>query len=54
MQLLEKTAKLEYEIKALAGNRVKIQPKTSESYKTITKALTEKHKAFHKYKPKEE
>jgi hypothetical protein len=28
IQLLEQIAKLQYEIKALAGNRVKIQPKT--------------------------
>jgi hypothetical protein len=30
IQLLEQTAKEQYEIKALADNRVKLQPKTSE------------------------
>jgi hypothetical protein len=32
IQLLEQVVKLQYEIKILAGNQVKIQPKTSESY----------------------
>jgi hypothetical protein len=51
---LEEIAKLHYEIKALAGNQVKIRPKTSESYRTITKALAEKCTAFHTYRPKGE
>jgi hypothetical protein len=42
IQLLEQIAELQYEIKALAGNQVNILPKTSESYRTITKALAEK------------
>jgi hypothetical protein len=53
-QLLEQIAKLQYEIKALAANQIKIQPKTSKSYRQITKALAEKHMAFHTYKPKEQ
>jgi hypothetical protein len=54
IQLLEQIAYLQNEIKALAGNRVKIQPKTSETYRTITKSVAEKRTAFHTYKPKEE
>jgi hypothetical protein len=41
--LLEQIAKQQYEIKALADNQVKVQPKTYESYRTIIKALAEKH-----------
>jgi hypothetical protein len=44
VQLLEQIAKLQYEIKALTGNQVKVQTKTSESYRTITKPLAEKYK----------
>jgi hypothetical protein len=33
---------------------VKVQPKTSESYRTSIKALAEKHMEFHTYKLKEE
>jgi hypothetical protein len=39
--------------KALADNQVKAQPKTSESYRTIIKALAEKDTQFHTYKLKE-
>jgi HD superfamily phosphohydrolase len=39
---------------SLAQNQIKVQPKTSESYKTIIKALAEKRKEFHMYKIKEE
>jgi hypothetical protein len=53
MQLLEQTAKQQYEIKALADNQVKVQPKTSESYRTFTKNLSEKSTEFHIYKLKE-
>jgi hypothetical protein len=42
IQLLEQIAKQQYEIKALADNQVKIQPKTSQSYRTSTEALAEK------------
>jgi hypothetical protein len=51
-QLLERIAKLQYEIKASSGNQVKVKPKTSKSYRTITKTLAKKHMAFHTYKPK--
>jgi hypothetical protein len=35
IQLQEKIAKQKYGIKAQAHNEVKVQPKTSESYRTI-------------------
>jgi hypothetical protein len=54
IQLLEPIAKQEYEITALVDNQLKIQHKTSESYKTIIKALAEKRAEFHTYKLKEE
>jgi hypothetical protein len=54
IQLLEQIAKQQYEIKALADNQVKVQPKTSECYKTIIKALAEKNMQFHTYKLKDE
>jgi hypothetical protein len=50
MQRLEQIAKHQYENKALADNQVKVQPRTSESYRTITKGLAE----FHTCKLKEE
>jgi hypothetical protein len=53
-QLLEQIAKQQYEIKALTDNQVKVQPKTSESYRIIIKALTEKRTEFHTYKLREE
>jgi hypothetical protein len=43
IQLLEQIAKQQYEIIALADNEVKARLKTSESYRTIIKALAEKH-----------
>jgi hypothetical protein len=54
IQLLEQVAEQQYEIKALADNQVKVQPKTSESYRKIIKALAEKRTEFHTYKLKEE
>jgi hypothetical protein len=54
IQLLVQISKQQYEIKALADNQIKAQPKTSESYRTITKALVEKHAEFYTYKLKEE
>jgi DNA-binding protein H-NS len=42
IQLLEQIEKQQYEIKALADNQVKVQPKTSESYRVIIKALAKK------------
>jgi hypothetical protein len=53
MRLFEQIAKQQYEIKALVGNQVKVQPKASESYRTVTKALAEKCTEFHTYKLKE-
>jgi hypothetical protein len=54
IQLLEKIAKQQYEIKAVTNNQVKVQPKTAESYRIIIKALAEKRTEFHTYKLKEE
>jgi hypothetical protein len=54
IQLLEQMAVQPYEVKALAHNQVKVQPKISESYQTIIKALAEKRKQFRTYKLKEE
>jgi hypothetical protein len=51
---LRANGKQKHKIKALAGNEVKVQPKTSESYRTITKVFAEKHVEFHTYKLKEE
>jgi hypothetical protein len=42
IQLLEQIAKQQYEIKAVAGNQTKLQPKTFESYRTVIKALAKK------------
>jgi hypothetical protein len=52
IQLLEQIAQQQYEIKA--GNQVKVQTKTSESYRIIIKALAEKRTHFHTYKLKDE
>jgi hypothetical protein len=52
--LLDQIVKQSYEIKALAGNQVRIQPKTPDSYRAIIKALAEKNTAFHTYKLKYE
>jgi hypothetical protein len=54
IQLLEQIAKQQYEIKVLTDNQVKVQPKTSESYRTIIKALAEKRMEFHTYELKDE
>jgi hypothetical protein len=47
MQLLKHIAIQQYEVKTLADNRVKVQPKTSESYRIIIKALAEKNGISH-------
>ena len=41
-----------FELKVLRENQVKIQPKSPDVYRTIIKALTEKHTEFHTYQPK--
>jgi hypothetical protein len=51
LQLLEQVAPRNYETKTLADNKVKIQPTTSDSYRAIIKALTEKCTQYHTYKP---
>jgi hypothetical protein len=52
IQLLEQIAKQQYEVKVLADNQVNVQPKTSESYRTNTKALPGKCIEFNTYKLK--
>jgi hypothetical protein len=54
IQLLEQIVEEQYELKALQNNQVKLQPRNSDSYRTIVTALTEKLTEFHAYKPKEE
>jgi len=44
----------DFELKVLNGNQVKIQPKSTEIYTTIIKALAEKHTEFQMYRPKED
>jgi hypothetical protein len=51
-QPLEQIAKQQYELKALSNNQIKIQPKPSESYQTITQGLTEKRTEFHTHRLK--
>jgi len=40
------------ELKELNGNQVKIQPKSTEKYTTIIKAVAEKHTEFLTCQPK--
>jgi hypothetical protein len=54
IELLEQIAIQQNEIKALADNQVKVQPKTSNFHTTIIKALSEKRAEFHTYNLKEE
>jgi len=51
-ELLVGIAGDDFELKVLQGNQVKIQPKSSDKYTTIIKALTEKRTEFHTYQPK--
>jgi hypothetical protein len=53
-QLLEQTAREQYEVTALADNQINVQPKTSERYDTTVRAVAEKHIEFHNCKLKEE
>jgi hypothetical protein len=53
-QLLDQIVPQLYEIKALTQNQVKIQPKTSDSCRLITKALLDRKTQLHTYKHKEE
>jgi hypothetical protein len=46
IELLEQIAKQQYEIKSLVDNLFIFQPKSSDSYRTITKALAEKRGNF--------
>jgi hypothetical protein len=52
-QLLDQIVPQLYEIKALAQNQIKVQPKTPDSYRIITKALLDRNTQFHSFKPKE-
>jgi len=51
-KLLVGIAGVDFELKVLQGNQVKIQPKSSDNYSTIIKAFTEKHTEFYTYQPK--
>jgi hypothetical protein len=51
---LEQVAERQYETGALADGRVGVQPKTSESYRTIMEALAKRCTEFHTYKLEEE
>lgn len=53
-KLLEEIAKNQYDLKILHGDEVRIQPKTTEKYTTIVKALREKDTEFHTYKMKKD
>lgn len=54
IHLLDQVVKDNYEIKALNFNQVKIQPKTTEGYTMITKALIGKGTEFYTYQLKNE
>jgi hypothetical protein len=54
IQLLEQIAPSQYDLKALANHQIKVQPKTSDAYRNITKALIAKQTQFHTYQLKEE
>jgi hypothetical protein len=51
-ELLVTTASDEFKFKVLQDNQVKIQPKSSNKYTIIIKALAEKRTQFHTYQPK--
>jgi predicted negative regulator of RcsB-dependent stress response len=51
-ELLVTMAGEEFEFKVLQDNQVKIQPKSSDKYTTIIKALDEKSTEFRTYQPK--
>jgi hypothetical protein len=51
-ELLVTIARDDFELKLLQNNQIKIQPKSSDTYTTIIKALAEKHTEFHMYQPK--
>ncbi|CAG4982065.1 unnamed protein product [Colias eurytheme] len=54
LQLLEEVAQGDYEVKVLRNERVKIQPKSAESYSTIYKELRKKNTEFYTHQPKVE
>lgn len=54
LKMLEEVALGQYEIKVLRDDRVKIQPKSAESYSTIYKELKNKKTEFYTYQPKQE
>jgi len=51
-ELLVTIAREKFEFKVLQDNQVKIQPKSSDKYTTIIKALAEKRTEFHTYQQK--
>jgi hypothetical protein len=54
MQLLNQTAHQQYVITSLASNQVRVQPTTSDLYRSITHAHTENRVEFHTFKTKGE
>jgi hypothetical protein len=54
IRLLEQTLPNQYELKTLFYNLIKIQPETSEAYRTIIKFLADTKTEFHTYRPREE
>jgi hypothetical protein len=54
IQLLEQIAREQYDMKALADNQVKVNPKNCECFGITVKAVVEKRTEFHTYKLEEE
>lgn len=54
LKLLEEVAQGEHEVKVLRNERVKIQPKSAESYSTIYKELKKKNTEFYTHQPKQD
>jgi hypothetical protein len=54
LQLLDQITPNLFEVKALAQNQVKVQPKPPDSYRLITKAILDCNTQFHTFKLKEE
>jgi hypothetical protein len=54
IQLLNQKGPSKYVFTALANNQVRVQPSTSDSYRSIALNLNENRAEFHTFKPKEE
>jgi hypothetical protein len=51
-ELLVKIIRKDFEFKVLQDNQVKIQPKSSDKYTTVIKALAKNRTEFHTHQPK--